>query len=67
MAAPMVRPSARVGAARRRALLWLPMLVAGLLVSIAGGSMLDVFNGLDLLGLMLSVGGLLGFASEVDK
>lgn len=65
--AAMVRPSERVGARRRRAFLWLPLLVLGAVISLAGGSMIDVFNGLDLVGLVFTVAGLLGFVWDVDK
>ncbi|ALV45809.1 hypothetical protein MB46_10290 [Arthrobacter alpinus] len=62
-----VRPSERVAAQRRRAFLWLPLLVAGALVSLAGGPMITVFNSLDAAGLALMVGGLVGFIREVEK
>lgn len=66
MSAPVVRPSQRV-AARRRLFLWLALLAVGVLVSIAGGSMIDVFNSLDVLGLLAVVAGLLGLAKEVGR
>lgn len=65
--AAVVRPSERVAAQRRRAFLWLPLLVAGVLVSLAGGPMITVFNSLDAVGLALMVGGLAGFIREVEK
>lgn len=63
----MVGPSARVAAQRRRMLLWLPMLVLGAVASLAGGSMITVFNSLDFLGLAFIVAGLLGFVYEVER
>lgn len=65
--AAVVRPSERVAAQRRRAFLWLPLLVAGVLVSFAGGPMLTVFNSLDAAGLGLMIAGLVGFIREVEK
>ncbi|SEE25215.1 hypothetical protein SAMN04489740_0973 [Arthrobacter alpinus] len=65
--AAVVRPSERVASRRRRAFLWLPLLVAGALVSLAGGPMITVFNSLDTAGLALMVGGLVGFIREVEK
>ena len=62
----VVRPSQRVAANRRRAA-WLLVALAGVLVSLAGGPMITVFNSLDLLGLVLMVAGLLGLAREVDR
>jgi hypothetical protein len=67
MARIMARPSSRVGAQRRRVFLWLPLLVLGSLVTLAGGSMITVFNSLDAAGLVLIVVGLLGFVQEVDR
>lgn len=63
MAAPMTRAATN----RRRTRLWLPMLVLGAVATLVGDPMIIVFNSLDLLGLMLMVAGLLGFAREVDK
>ena len=63
----VVRPSQRVAARRRRMLVWLPLLALGILVSAAGGPMIDVFNSLDVLGLLLTMAGLLGFAQEVGR
>lgn len=63
----VVRPSQRVAAQRRRVFLWLPLLGLGALISTAGGSMIDVFNGLDVVGLVFTVAGLLGFVLDVDK
>ena len=65
--AAMVRPSERVAARRRRVFIWAPLLVLGVLISLAGGSMIDVFNGLDVIGLSFIVVGLFGFVREVDK
>lgn len=65
--AAVVRPSVRVAATRRRAFLWLPLLLVGFIVSMAGGSMITVFNSLDGLGLLFLVAGVLGFISEVDN
>ena len=65
--AAMVRPSERVGARRRRAFLYAPLLVLGAVIGLAGGSMIDVFNGLDVIGLACTVVGLLGFVREMDK
>ena len=65
--AAVVRPPGRVAAARRRAFLWLPMLVAGVLVSAAGDPMIVTFNGADVVSVGLMVAGLLGVASEVGK
>lgn len=65
--AAMVRPSERVAARRRRAFLWLPLLVLGAMISLAGGPMIAVFNSLDVFGLAFTVVGLLGFVREVDK
>lgn len=62
----MVRPSARVAARRRRLLLWGPLLVAGMAVSLAGAPMITVFNSLDIAGLVLMLGGLVGFAFEME-
>ena len=67
MSAPVVRPSQRVAAQRRRAFLWLPLMVLGVLVSVAGGSMIEVFNSLDVLGLVFTVAGVLAFVLELDK
>lgn len=63
----VVCPSQRVAANRRRAFLWLPLLVAGVLVMLVAGPMIPVFNSLDVAGLALMVGGLLGFIREVEK
>lgn len=63
----VVRPSERVAAARRRVFLWAPLLVAGFLVSMAGGPMIDKFNGLDVAGLAFLVAGVLGFIRELDR
>lgn len=63
----VVGPSQRVAAQRRRTRLWLPLLVLGILVSAAGGSMIEVFNSLDVLGLIAVVAGLLGLAKEVGR
>ncbi|WP_343317743.1 hypothetical protein AAFM46_10880 [Arthrobacter sp. TMP15] len=63
----VVRPSVRVAANRRRAFLWLPVLLTGALVSVAGGSMITVFNSLDAAGLVLLLAGLFGFIREVEK
>lgn len=65
--AAVVRPSARVAAQRRRAFLWLPLLVVGVLVSLAGGPMITVFNSADAAGLALMGAGLVGFIREVEK
>lgn len=65
--AAAVRPSDRVAAQRRRAFLWLPLLLAGVLVSLAGGPMITVFNSLDAIGLALMVGGLVAFIRDVEK
>lgn len=65
--AAVVRPSERVAAQRRRAFLWAPLLVAGVLVSIAGGPMITVFNSLDAIGFALMVAGVVGFIREVEK
>lgn len=61
------RPSGPVAAQRRRAFLWLPMLVAGAMISLAVSPMITIFNSLDVLGLVLTVAGLLGFIREVDN
>lgn len=66
MTVSMVTPSRRVAANRRRAFLWL-LLLAGVLVSIAGGSMITVFNSLDVAGLALMVAAVAGFIREVEK
>jgi|GEM_PF-6933301 len=66
MSARMVRPSARVAARRRRLLVWWPLLVAGVLVSLAGAPMVTVFNSLDIAGLVLMVGAVAGFIFEVE-
>lgn len=63
----VVRPSGRVAAQRRRAFLWLPLLMAGVLVSLAGGPMITIFNSLDAIGLALMVGGLVAFIRDVEK
>jgi hypothetical protein len=67
VSARLARPSSRVAAQRRRVFLWLPLLVRGSTVTLAGGSMITVFNSLDAAGLVLIVLGLLGFAQEVDR
>lgn len=66
MSTTMNRPSTKVAAQRRRVFLWLPLLALGILVSAAGGPMIDVFNGLDVLGLLLTAVGVRGFLAEVD-
>jgi len=66
MSARMVRPSARVAARRRRVFLWGPLLVAGVLVSLAGAPMVTVFNSLDIAGVVLMLGGLSGFIFELE-
>lgn len=63
----VVRPSERVGARRRRLILWLPLLIAGVLFSGAGGPMITIFNSLDLIGAALMLGALVGFVKEMDK
>ncbi|MEV8180306.1 hypothetical protein [Specibacter sp. NPDC078692] len=65
--AAIVRPSERVAARRRQAFLYAPLLVFGAVIGLAGGSMIDVFNGLDVIGLACTVVGLLGFVREMDK
>lgn len=62
----MKTPSTRVAANRRRALLWLPLLVAGAVVSLAAGPMLTGFNSLDAAGLVFMAAGLAGFVREAD-
>lgn len=63
----MVRPSGRVAVRRRCVFLWAPLFLAGVVVSFLGGEMIHVFNGVDLLGLILMSAGVLGFTSELDK
>ncbi|WP_133159088.1 hypothetical protein [Arthrobacter glacialis] len=67
MSAPYVRPSERVAARRRRLFLWLPLLMVGALVTVVAGPMIIVFNSLDVAGAALMLGGLLGFALDVEK
>jgi len=62
----MVRPSARVAAQRRRLLVWWPLLVAGVLVSLAGAPMVTVFNSLDIAGVVLMFGAVAGFIYELE-
>ncbi|MHA7270422.1 hypothetical protein [Arthrobacter sp. HLT1-20] len=67
MSAPVMQPSPRVAARRRRLVLWLPLLVAGALVTVAAGPMITVFNSLDVASLVLLLAGLAGFAFEMEK
>lgn len=67
MSAPLGLSPQRVASRRRRTRVWLPLLVAGALVSIAGGPMITVFNSLDAAGIALMVAGLLGFVHEMEK
>lgn len=62
----MKTPSARVATNRRRALLWTPLLLVGLVLALAGAPMITVFNSQDALGLALVVAALLGFIREVE-
>lgn len=47
--------------------MWAPLLLAGVLVSLVGGPMITVFNGLDLVGAAMMLGALAGFVRELDK
>ncbi|NVM97804.1 hypothetical protein [Arthrobacter sp. SDTb3-6] len=67
MAARVVRPSGAVAAWRRRLLVWLPLLLAGMAVTLAAGPMVVSFNSLNLLGLVLMGAGLAGFVKELDR
>lgn len=67
MSTTMNRPSKKVATQRRRFRLWLPLLVAGVLVSAAAGPMITGFNSLDAIGLSGIVVGLLGFAWDADQ
>lgn len=59
-------PTARVAANRRRVFIWTPLLLAGLVLALAGAPMITVFNSQDALGLALVVTALLGFIKEVE-
>lgn len=67
MSSTVTRPSEHVAANRRRAFMWAPLLLAGVLVSLVGGPMITVFNGLDLVGAAMMLGALAGFVRELDK
>lgn len=67
MSITMSRPSTKAAAQRRRLRLWLPLLLAGALVSATAGPMITGFNSLDGLGLAGIVGGLLGFAWDAEQ
>lgn len=62
----MKAPTARVAANRRRMFLWLPLLLAGLVLALAGAPMITVFNSQDVLGIGFAAAALLGFIKEVE-
>lgn len=63
----MKTPSSHVAANRRRALLWLPLLLAGMVVTLAAAPMIVTFNSLSVIGLVLMAAGVAGFVRELDR
>lgn len=62
----MKTPTARIAANRRIAFIWIPVLLVGVLLTLAGAPMITVFNSLDLLGIALIIGAFLGLTKEVE-